>query len=47
MLEAGKRDANAVVMNIPKSDNMEHIHGLTHTEPGAIAGSAVLVCGYP
>ncbi|KAJ7204210.1 hypothetical protein C8J57DRAFT_1735096 [Mycena rebaudengoi] len=42
MLEAGKRDANAVVMNIPKSDNMEHIHGLTHTEPGAIAGSAVL-----
>ncbi|KAF7347042.1 hypothetical protein MVEN_01457900 [Mycena venus] len=31
-----------VVVTIQSGDNMERIHGIDHTEPGAIAGSAVL-----
>ncbi|KAJ7509168.1 hypothetical protein B0H11DRAFT_2184391 [Mycena galericulata] len=28
--------------HVPKTDNMERIHGIDHTEPGAIAGACVL-----
>jgi hypothetical protein len=30
-------------VHVPKTDNMELIHGIDHTEAGAIAGSCVLV----
>ncbi|KAJ7119999.1 hypothetical protein C8R46DRAFT_1019898 [Mycena filopes] len=37
-----KNGTDAVSATVPRSDNLEAILNITHTEPGAIAGSAVL-----
>ncbi|KAJ7114379.1 hypothetical protein C8R44DRAFT_630086, partial [Mycena epipterygia] len=43
MLQQEKADIGSdVVISIQRSDNMERIHAMNRTEPGAIAGSAVL-----
>ncbi|KAJ7132507.1 hypothetical protein C8R44DRAFT_529853, partial [Mycena epipterygia] len=42
MLKHQKSGRDGALVVLPKSDTMEHIFGLDHTEPGAIAGSAVL-----
>ncbi|KAJ7126478.1 hypothetical protein C8R43DRAFT_1135059 [Mycena crocata] len=39
-----KNDDSDTEITIPRTDNMEHIHQIDHTEPGAIAASSVLVC---
>ncbi|KAJ7096049.1 hypothetical protein C8R44DRAFT_537405, partial [Mycena epipterygia] len=42
MLKHQKSGRDGALVVLPKSDTMEHIFGLDHTEPGAIAGSTVL-----
>jgi hypothetical protein len=36
-------DSSGASTFIPKTDNMERIHRIDHTEPGAIAAACVLV----
>ncbi|KAJ7092945.1 hypothetical protein B0H15DRAFT_776958 [Mycena belliarum] len=42
MLQNEKQGGSDTVITIPNTETMEQIFGMDHTEPGAIAGSAVL-----